>query len=545
MTTLRGGTVVFITIAGTLMIYPTVSRATSASSRTISGFTTCEPLNRQPVRGFYPEARFHLAYVPLCLLTAEVISLLALSMTVDISLLDNMARVSAIVFVWKGCSAQYDVLVSRSWQKYDRLVLGLLVISTLPGASTCLIPMVWACGRMGQWTHHVHICGRLIKAGVAFELMTTLLKFQGIHDDTVDSTALAVVLFVITSHYMVAGLAKMILTRPYGAWIGYNRIWYLIIAARDWGCLSARHVLVRFPALPWDLMGRWICGVTMLIEIGAPLCSISRKICFLYCIVMILFHAAVFVLSGILFWENSLILAILMVSLPDKWFGYDFPAWLICLAGALVGVACFRGFPWAPSRLGWWDSPLTEKLELTAITEDGREYALGNRVLAPFDRVYARTIAEKLSSDPIITCPLGGVEDYNLIRQLYRISDTSTSSDLPFEKEKLIKLYGVEESGPSEIDTEILRLKKLAQDFNDEEVLTGKVRRAFRWLKAPLGHFYDSDSQGRVPYSRRYGRIRRVMVRRVDHMYLRATENSVLISSRDLFCIEIPARKGQ
>jgi hypothetical protein len=537
--------VIFIPIVGTLMIYPIVSSATSASSRMISGFPIRESIERRSVRGFYPNARFRLAYFPLCLLTAEVISLLALSITIDTSFLENMARVSAIVFVWKGCSAQYDVLALRSWQKYDRLILGLLTISILPGASACLIPMVWSCGRMGQWTHHVHICGRLIKASVAFELMMVLLKFWGIHDNKIDSAALAVVLLVITSHYMVAGFAKMVLTRPYGAWIGYNRIWNLIIAARDWGCLSARYVLGWLPALPWGFVGRCICGITILIEIGAPLCVISRNICLLYCTVIILFHAAVFVLSGILFWENILILVILIVSLPSKWFEYDFPVWLICLAGALVGISCFRGFPWAPNRLGWWDSPLTEKLELTAVAEDGSEYALGNRVLAPFDRVYARTIAEKLSGDPIITCPLGGVEDYDLIRQLYRISDTSTALDISCERAILVKQYGAVKSDPDEIHTEILRLKILAQILNEEQVLTGTVRRTFRWLKAPLGHFYDSDSQGRVPYSRCYGRIRRVMVRRVDHIYLRVTENSVLIASRDLFCIEIPDRKGQ
>ena len=191
---------------------------------------------------------------------------------------------------------------------------------------------------------------------------------------------LFVLFCMVAAHYWVSGLGKLRL-----GWPARDTIAFLLPStyANGWlGFLAPATIAAAARVLlalnvPMKL-------ATLLVECGAPFALARRGVLRAFLVAAIVFHAGIFLLSGILFWSWMLLEAVLLVlylrrgSPPLPIFGTRHFLLSVVLIGG--GVLWFR-----PVRLSWLDARATYTYRMVAETEGGRSHTLGPIFFLPYD----------------------------------------------------------------------------------------------------------------------------------------------------------------
>jgi hypothetical protein len=488
------------------------------------------------LNGTYPETRTTVG-------ATSRVCLLVLPMTVTDILIDpaNGGMIGIVpkaalgVLLWKHVTLDYDAASKLSWQRLDRgiaLVAGVLALVFSPFA---LLAVIFLCGRFGAWTHHSSASVRVVKASFswsvsagAFNLFSASLWRP---EETADLTIILGTVYL--SHYVIAFRSKVRLGSKPWSWATENRVDILVASAYAWGWAgflnenTIKKILRRLaPAATWLNWG------TLLIE-GAGIAAFSfRWLVFAAVVGAVCFNIVVAITSGIFFLENMVVGVTFAVVIARLHTSTDLAAfglipWFV--SAALLALT-MQGWGWRPTELGWWDTPLTERVHWKAVTRDGKVVGINNDFMSPFDREYARTAGRALVSEPIVTYPLGGVENSEL-RDRLLVPDL-TSSDLC----KIREQFGVSYWNPVAKDLYLKYMSRLFAQLN-----AGKPKsplpRVFRWLKAPTGHLYYWSDLPR--YQLAQGPVVIVQAWYREILYLRELQEWVCLQDKILFEIDI------
>jgi hypothetical protein len=214
------------------------------------------------------------------------------------------------------------------------------------------------------------------------------------------------------SHYFITALAKgFIGPRPW-SWVLHNRMHYLAASAYSWGW-------ARFSS--WKSWLQVVSGlkrvevplqaVVFALEALSPLGLLGARLAGWLSLLFAAFHVGVFLTSGLLFWDwvlTDLLLAVFYFSLPS---GAQ-----ASLGGEalLLGLMVMALFPlrhrlWKPMPLGWFDTPLTQRMHYRVVGESGKVYGLYNDFMCPHERLYGKVHGCFLTERPVLTYHLGEV----------------------------------------------------------------------------------------------------------------------------------------
>ncbi|WP_406134530.1 hypothetical protein [Streptomyces sp. NBC_01089] len=444
--------------------------------------------------------------------------------------------VALALVLWKYLTLDYDAALGLGWQRADRLTVFVAGAAALRWPCLALIAVVLLCGRLGGWTHHSNVCIRMVKAGFCLSLGAGVTHTLGVAPAAPRNTTLAVLLGgVYLSHYVTAAWSKARLGRFPWSWMLDNRTDLLVATSYSWGW--ARFVPARTVSRVVRRLrpaAALLNSATMLIELAGLLAFAHIWLFVLAVLGAVLFNCVVALTSGLLFWENiviGVVLAVLSVLVVSH--GGDpihFGVWPWLLSVVLMALV-LAGWAWRPNILGWWDTPLSAKILWTVRTDGGETYGLYNDFMSPHDREYARAAGNALIREPVVTFPLGGVEDSDIRDVL--VGARPCDEDI----EQAKSLFGTKVWDERRAERHINYIRNLLAAVNSGKSKS-PLPRAFRWLKAPGGHLYYWGDLPRYRISK--GHVSRVEAWYREELY--ASDQCEWIRLRDelLVAVDIP-----
>ncbi|MFG3116706.1 hypothetical protein ACGF4C_20165 [Streptomyces sp. NPDC048197] len=488
------------------------------------------------LNGTYPEAPPRAAE---SLQAGAVVALLsAIGTTVGSEPTGDLALVPAVALalvLWKYLTLDYDAARSLGWQRADRLAVLLAGVAALRWPSLAVLAVVLVCGRLGGWTHHSNVCLRMVKATFCYSLAVGVLPWLGATPPAASNTTLAVLLgSVYLSHYVTAAWSKARLGRFPWSWMLENRTDLLVATSYAWGW--ARFIPARRAARIVSALRRvtvLLNVATMLVELAGLLAFVNLWF-FVFAVAGALtFNCVVALTSGLLFWENivtGVVLAAAVCSVSGSTDPIHFGAWPWALSVALM-VLVLAGWAWRPNILGWWDTPFSAKVFWTVETSDGETYGLYNDFMSPHDREYARAAGNALIPEPLVTFPLGGVEDVAIRDHLVRASPR----DDDIERTK--SLFGAMQLNEERAARHVTYMRHLMTAVNSGTPKS-PLPRALCWLKAPGGHLYYWGDLPR--YRRSKGRVSKVAAWYREEIYSSEEQAWIRLRNQLLFSEDIP-----
>ncbi|MEU7059062.1 hypothetical protein [Streptomyces sp. NPDC046197] len=490
----------------------------------------------EALNGAYPEAAFQ----PRKALPAGAVvaALSAVASVVGGAPSGGLALVPTVALalvLWKYLTLDYDAAMGIGWQRADRLVVFIAGVAALRWPSLALVAVVLVCGRLGGWTHHSNVCIRLVKAAFCHSLVVGVMHALRVPSTAPRNTTLAVLLgSVYLSHYVTAAWSKATLGRFPWSWMLDNRTDLLVATSYSWGW--ARFVPARTAARIVGVLrpaAASLNSATMFIEL-AGLLAFANLWFFIFAVVgAITFNCVVALTSGLLFWENIVtgaVLAAAALSVSHTGDPIHFGVWAWLLSVALMAMV-LAGWAWRPNILGWWDTPFSARILWSVETSDGETYGLYNDFMSPHDREYARAAGSALIPEPLVTFPLGGVEDSDIRDALIRARPYGD------DIERAKTLFGTRGWDEHRATRHINYIRNLLAAVN-----CGKPKsplpRALHWLKAPGGHLYYWGDLPR--YRRSRGQVSRVKAWYREELY--ASDQGKWVRLRDelLVDVEIP-----
>ncbi|MEM9692472.1 MAG: hypothetical protein AAGA56_08010 [Myxococcota bacterium] len=339
------------------------------------------------------------------------------SMVPDGAAVRWLAVALASILVWRAATRDIDIVVKDDHPWARRVLIAATV--AIPWSPAMVVGVVYLLSSPFRiWQHHATLPMRALQALVAYLGLSALpwASVAVVPGLFADASGLVFFILVIqVSHYLITALAKGLLGPHWYSWVFDNKIHHLAASAYSWGW-------ARF--IPWPHWKRIIDavkrierplqGAAFAIELLAPLALLDRRLAIAFCIGWAGFHLGVFALSGLLFWEwvltDLLMAAVVWHLAPDTVFGPG-PTVL----GTLVMVAFpLRHKLWKPMPLGWWDTPLTQRIRWEVEGESGTRYGLYNDFMCPHERLYGKVHGCFLSPRPVMTYHLGEVWKHDL-----------------------------------------------------------------------------------------------------------------------------------
>lgn len=397
-----------------------------------------------------------------------------------------------IVFglTWKAVSDDFDLGLPDEPGGPRAPERGLLVATAaaaLVWPSALFVWLTLLLHVFGGWKHHTFVPLRIIYVllaglGVAAPLAGSVLSPEAMEGGLWLASAT-----MLSSHYLVAALAKAELGSSPWEWAKSNRLHMLVGSSWAWGWrgrrdwAAARGLMRRLEPLDVPLQ----IG-TFLLELAAPLVVLHPLLCFALLGALVAMHLTIFFTAGILFWEWILACVAFAtwtggvlaagLSLP---FGL-LPA-LACLAIIAVGPAKKR--LWHPAWLGWWDTPFIQRVDWVVTAESGARYGLYNDFMSPHEGEYGRAFGWFLVPHRICTYHLGEVWDAELRDMLWEAREDRSL----LEQAKL--KHGTVYLDEAETRAHLDYLELLFVRFNEgrkKHVLPAAVA----WAKAPGAQYY-------------------------------------------------------
>ena len=332
------------------------------------------------------------------------------------------------------------------------------------------------------WEHHATYPMRILQTLAAWVILATVVPTVAPNHFGDISTLCFFLTTMTVSHYIITAFAKMWLGPKWYSWVTDNYMHHLAANAWSWGW-------ARF--IPWNRWRIFINAVkrvekplqfcALALELGVPVVFLHPNLMIGFCISAALFHLGVFAVSGLLFWEwiaTNLLLAWTVALLPatvtETAYG---PGSLI--AGVLFLIAFpLRHKLWKPMPLGWWDTPLTQRMHWIAEGESGTLYGIYNNFMCPHERLYGKVHACFMTPVAAFTYHLGEVWKHDLRDAIRHAGPNVDALNLVREK------YGIRPESAQLRQNHLDYLQTFFARLNAgvaKQVLPGK----FRWLKAP------------------------------------------------------------
>jgi len=216
---------------------------------------------------------------------------------------------------------------------------------------------------------------------------------------------------MIAGSYWEAAIAKLEL-----GWLTYGHLYRTVLAAYGHGWLGSLSpsTIVDFS----QLIARfdWPIRIFVLVVEAGFLIFLWRRVVSIVLLAsIIVFHCAVFVLYGFLFWTWILLDVALLMLLVYERHDADlqlFDRRRLALSIPLIVLAAV----WArPPHLGWLDMPVSYATRYTVIGESGKEYSLSPRFFEPYGDVFTMSSFGYLVKDHgVLTGPYGVTRDIEL-----------------------------------------------------------------------------------------------------------------------------------
>jgi hypothetical protein len=212
---------------------------------------------------------------------------------------------------------------------------------------------------------------------------------------------------IAAAHYFVAGWSKVELQ-----WWQHDQLDNLAAGAQanGWFYFLSRETLARFFEIirACNHTGVWL---TLLVEVGAVVFLLHRRVAFGMLAGWILLHLGIFAASGICFWKWIIFDAALMVLLLQLSAGTK--RWLFStprFATAVVLIAWGNSL-FTPPRLGWHDTSVSYTFEFSGRGISGEEYEISKESLAPYDLFFSQNLLFFLTDRPALTATFGATRN--------------------------------------------------------------------------------------------------------------------------------------
>ena len=340
------------------------------------------------------------------------------------------------------------------------------------------------------WEHHATLPMRILLASVAFLVLSA--GFAGSDELIADASILFwFVLTIEISHYVITAIAKAWLGPRWNSWTRDNRLHHIAASAYSWGWM-------RF--VPWPMWRRVVHTVrrferpmqalVFAIEALAPLALLHPYVAVGMCLTWSCFHGGVFALSGLLFWEwilTNLTVAAAILLLPTGVTAEVFGPFQTLACLVFMVIFPLRHRLWRPMPLGWWDTPLTQRVHWCAHGASGEVYGLYANFWCPHERLFGKVNACYLTPVPVMTYHLGEVWKREL-RDALRAAGPD-----PVKLDAVRAEFGIEPRSEELAENHVDYIRRLFYELNGgakKHVLP----RSLRLLKAPGDQcFYWGD----------------------------------------------------
>ncbi len=462
----------------------------------------------------------------------------------DVALVGRCFAVVGFFVAWNAATRDFDPVVGGPSRTERSLLLALSVAAFWsPGP---LIAASWLLsGSFRFWQHHATLPMRLVQLGVAFALASAAgepTRALGTPDswgaviERLTESAILLAFVMQASHYFITAITKAWLGPRWYSWMLDNRIHYLAASAYSWGW-------ARF--LPWSVWVRVVRSVRRVevplqvsafaLEALSPLVLASPGLAVGLSIAFGLFHVGVFLLSGLLFWDwiaVDLSLALLAHGASESALREAFGAWPLTLGLVVLALFPLRHRLWKPMPLGWYDTPLTQRIRYSVVGASGRVYGLYCDFMCPHERLYGRVNGCFFAPAPVLTYHLGevwkrdlrdaivqaGVDRAELARARLRFGVEVTSAELQVRHERYLAAF-------------FARLNAGAA----KSILP----RGLSWLKAPGDQiFYFGD----LPAYRRQEPVREVRLTYREEVF--DGERHVVLDERQVASVLVGAAES-
>jgi|GEM_PF-1748580 len=410
------------------------------------------------------------------------------------------------LLAWQAATKDIDIVIGEG-HGFSRLLLLVAATGVYFHPAFVFIAGYLLTHPFGLWQHHATLPMRLTQALAAYIGLTfatgVFLPWSGISGPDFQPASLLVFFLVtlIASHYWITGLAKCMLGPKWYSWPKDNRLHHIAASAYSWGW-------ARF--LPWTTWLRVIRRAKAVekplqwaafgLELLAPLALWNARAAMVFCLAWAGFHAGVFLLSGLLFWDwiaADLAMAALLYFLPPEIQEQAFGPWPVLASALYMLLLPMRHKLWKPMPLGWFDTPFTQRMHWRVRGASGKVYGLYNDFMCPHERLYGKVNACFMVPVRVITYHLGEVWKHDL-RDAIRLAGPDLEK-LAAVREK----FGIRPVCEKRSANHQTYLRQFFLALNSG-ARKQYLPRSLRWLKAPGDQiFYWGD----LPAYRRQERV--------------------------------------
>ena len=336
-----------------------------------------------------------------------------------------LATPMLVVLVWYGAFYEYNYLANH-WHTTDRLLVLALGIAAWY-RPVFLVPLAIVARVMsGQFvtfldsTAAENIGELVVVAVLVLAAMAVVAAATG-EDES--SAALLVVGAATAAHFFVPGLHKIRID-----WAANTDVGDFALSSYTAGWLGSGdgHFATRFASAADTF--RWpIVAGTLLLELGAVIALLNRRLLEAFLLGWIGLHVVIFTASGFWLFEWVAVELTLFVLLARR----DLREWVSANATparALLGagLVLFGSLLFHPPRLAWLDAPASYGYEIEAVGESGAEYQVPLDAFAPFTQELAFGFAQFRPEQPAA----GGYGAVGSTWELNQLAAAATFDDL-------------------------------------------------------------------------------------------------------------------
>jgi hypothetical protein len=443
-----------------------------------------------------------------------------------------------IILSWAFGSTDFDLRRGARAQVAERVLL------VVAGAVSLVWPLAlfaWLAilsGRLRGWTHHAMMPIRLLKAYVAWYLGTAMLDAAWHSGAAIgERPGLFLLLAIVClSHYIKPAWSKATLGPRWWSWAMENRTDFILANAYNvgWVRFLPEKVVLRILIMVRPYVRLLNIG-TMTVELSPLVAFTDRRVFVAVAAATVVFHTAIFLGSGILFWESigtNAALAATVILLPDADIAPAFGLWVTMYAIIILMMAV-REFVWQPYHLGWWDSPFTTRILWRAETSSGQTFNLRNDFMCPFEREFGRWTGLFFVPEPVIGGASWGATLWD--RDL-RDQVRTAAGDLD-KLDELKRDHGALLWNEKHCADHVAFLVEMFSRLNAGAV-KGPLPMRLRWLKPPGGQISTWGDD--LPRYRRTEPVCRIVIMCEERCYVERLNTLVILRTRTLQEIDIP-----
>lgn len=433
------------------------------------------------------------------------------------ALIRNTIFFIAAIITWKGITMNYDVVADEKNIK-ERILLIILTISLYFYPILILPYLFFSIHFFNAWLIHNMMPIRILKMFVSYLGALVVIKHltwvEKIESADTFVPFILLMLCVQASHYLIPGVGKLKLGDKWHSWMLKNETHYLMISAYNWGWLKflpeRRAVNVVNKIKKFNQI---INSCTIIFQCGLFALMANSSICLLLLTGCTLLNIAIFLATGLCFWEYALTNTIIIVLISNLSHSISTTLfsplnWLVYLVILFLPL---NGKVWTPYSMSWWDTPFIGKVHWRVVGKSGKVYELYNNFMCPYEELYGHEYGWFLVDRKIIYENHLGIWKYNKKVRDQIIASKGDLQILSNLQNQFGKSYRDLEKEREHEAFLIKFFTKLNSGFK-KNVLPSWLK----WLKAPGGYFFY---WGEYPAYSRQEPVSRVLIYYVEKFF--------------------------